>query len=695
MHPGGGVQVSPFLRVRDGLHLKRVNDGTGRIYAASQKFRNDLLEREGVAISRMQRAYKAATKASIDELEALEGRIAEREANGEPPSETILWMRQRIIDNIEELGRNLKKFSREGAQITEDGQRQAVELANDATESLVETAAGKKPASVDVGLGWTALPNETIETFVGMAGNGSPLGELFATIPQVTTDAMQMALVQGISLGEGPRTVARRVRKAADIGRSRAETIARTEMIRASREAQRQLYTQNPAVQGYRRQATQDSRVCLACLALSGTLHATDQIMPSHPNCRCVMIPATMSWAEITGDSSIPDTRPEVATPERILAGLSEAEKLAIMGPARFELYKSGKPLLDMVQVKENQDWGPTTNVLPLRDIGGPLRVQPPKPPKVTDGVQVPKPVEVIKLPDNRNPELLLQKFRKIIGVNESQVEIESQWAEYQQRRLDYLSQFADKSKEEQTAAYDKWADDNTELFEDLLSKRTARNQVTDTQRQQMRDLLKSENPLKVKINNDDVNTSLITDRILTKQQFSTLSKYVKDAVTYIDNRSVVNNQINLKGTVDNSLGGSYSFVTNTIRVHLDNIKTYSNNYKPYLGYTGDDTITAHEFIHWLDYRDDKLKKSTMDFYERRTAGDELTRMTLSNTKIKRDKWMAEYTGRAYQEESDGLYETEVNTVGMQLLLHDPLKFAETDFEHFEHIVKNVLGTGL
>jgi len=319
----------------------------------------------------MQRAYKAATKASIDELEALEGRIAEREASGEPPSETILFMRQRIIDNIEQLGKNLKKFSVEGAVITADGQLQSAILANDATPSLVEAAAGKKPAGVTLGTSWTSLPDEALQAFVGFAGDGSPLAVLFDAIPQVTTDAMQMALIQGISLGEGPRTVARRVRKAADIGRQRAETIARTEMIRASREAQRQLYTENPAVTGFRRQATQDARVCLACLALSGTLQATDTIMPSHPNCRCVMIPATMSWAEITGDDSIPDTRPEVATPERILAGLTDAEKMAIMGPARFELYKNGKPLLDMVQVKQDKDWGPTTRVLPLRDLEG------------------------------------------------------------------------------------------------------------------------------------------------------------------------------------------------------------------------------------------------------------------------------------------------------------------------------------
>lgn len=317
----------------------------------------------------MQRAYRAATKASIDELEALEGRIAEREANGEPPSQTIQWMKQRLEQNIRDLGENLKKFSVEGATITADGQLQSAILANEASIGMVETAAGRKPANVSLGSSWTALPDEQLQTFVGMAGDGSTLGELFATIPQVTTDAMTMAMVQGISLGEGPRTVARRVRKVADIGRQRAETIARTEMIRSAREAQRQLYTQNMAVQGYRRQATQDIRVCLACLALSGTLHKTDEIMPSHPNCRCVMIPATLSWAEITGDSSIPDTRPEVASPERILAGLSESDKLAIMGPQRYAMYKEGKPLADFVQVIPNQEWGPNTRVRPLREL--------------------------------------------------------------------------------------------------------------------------------------------------------------------------------------------------------------------------------------------------------------------------------------------------------------------------------------
>jgi len=54
-----------------------------------------------------------------------------------------------------------------------------------------------------------------------MAGDGSPLGEPFRDAYRETvTDAMQLSLVQGISLGEGPRTVARRLQRVAMVGQS-------------------------------------------------------------------------------------------------------------------------------------------------------------------------------------------------------------------------------------------------------------------------------------------------------------------------------------------------------------------------------------------------------------------------------------------------------------------------------------------
>ena len=652
----------------------------------------------------MQRAYKAATAASIAELEALEGRIAKRESEGEPPSETILWMRQRIIDNIEELGRNLQAFAKEGTQIAEDGQADAAKVANDATESLVEAAAGKKPSSVDVGLSWTALPDEQLQAFVGMAGDGSPLGELFAKIPQVTTDAMQMALVQGISLGEGPRTVARRVRRAADIGRQRAETIARTEMIRSAREAQRQLYTQNPAVQGYRRQATQDSRVCLACLALSGTLHATDEIMPSHPNCRCVMVPATMSWAEITGDSSIPDTRPSVATPEKILAGLSDADKLAIMGPARFELYKNGKPLLDMVQVKQNQDWGPTTRVLPLKDIGGSLSVKPPTPPKTPKEVEAPKPVEVVKPSINRDPQALLEAFRNLLTEGgRSQEEIQIDIDKYDQDRAEFFASYRGSTED----AFVEWRKNHEwrldALWEEQRGKIDRKSKIP-----KMHELMFAKDPQKIE--SLWFNDNLGKDEQIPEKMRQGVSDCVNYILRFVDNRplkrhpkSLVSRSTNIEtmsikvDTKSAALGycewhSSGSIALNTKRSPLPetfDVKSFFSG-QPKNGHR----TLAHEMIHWLDGRDPDLRKRINDFFERRTAKDKWIASPYGG-QYKKDKWSDAYMGQRYEDlEARFGYGLEVPTRGMERLLEDPLKFAEEDFEYFSFMITDVLGLG-
>ena len=658
-----------------------------------------MLEREGVAISRMQRAYKAATAASIAELEALEGRIAEREANGEPPSETILWMRQRIIDNINELGRNLQAFADEGTQIAKDGQAEAAKVANDATEGLVEAAAGKKPASVDVGLSWTALPNEQLQAFVGMAGDGSPLGELFATIPQVTTDAMQMALVQGISLGEGPRTVARRVRKAADIGRQRAETIARTEMIRSAREAQRQLYTQNPAVQGYRRQATQDSRVCLACLALSGTLQATDTIMPSHPNCRCVMVPATMSWAEITGDDSIPDTRPPVATPEKILAGLSDADKLAIMGPARFEMYKNGKPLLDMVQVKQDKDWGPTTRVLPLKDIGGPLVVKPPKPPKLPKQVAAPKPVEVVKVPLNRDPQALLEAFKKIAPRSPEDINADIQ--AYYDERFAFVVNYVDVEKKgNQFDGIVEWNKQNVKRLEKLNTE-LANQQITDDMREEMHRLMFADTPLQIKKVDFD-NVVVPPDQLIPSQLRNSVNDCIDYVSKFIDDRplsfakdSFLLSLIDLQRMevfTDKGPYGGYCEWTGIGRIAINTdvvkvSKTFNTRFEEVSGFR----TLAHEMMHWLDARDPQMRQRVSNFYERRTAGDKFEPSRYGG-EYKKDKWPNEYCGQRYEAYEKFGYGMEVPTRGIEYLLSNPLKFAQDDFDYFSFMVTEVLG---
>lgn len=323
-----------------------------------------------MAVSQLQRIYRQALSASIAELTALEGRIAARLAAGEPPSITIITMKSRIEANISDIRTRLDQAAESAVNATKKGQLDAAQLANKLTEPLVQAAAGKPPVA-GLSVNFSSLPDEQLQRFAGFLGDGSPLRDIFDELGTDTADALQSALVKSISLGENPMAVVAQIKKMAlDITLQRVELIARTEMIRSARAATTELYKVNPAVNGYVRMATQDARVCVACLALSGSFHATSEIMPSHPNCRCVMIPKTQSWAEITGDASIPDTRVKPMTGEDILKGLTPGEAEEILGEGRYRLWQEGKPLSDFATVKDDKNWGPQTRVVPLRDFG-------------------------------------------------------------------------------------------------------------------------------------------------------------------------------------------------------------------------------------------------------------------------------------------------------------------------------------
>lgn len=121
-------------------------------------------------------------------------------------------------------------------------------------------------------------------------------------------------LAQGMADGDGPRMLARKIIAVIDgsgsgelgitdsLGRyipakRRAQTLARTEMIRAHHAANMQEY-KNWRVLGVDIIAefitAGDERVCTECASYHGnryTLEAAEHMIPVHPNCRCVAIP--------------------------------------------------------------------------------------------------------------------------------------------------------------------------------------------------------------------------------------------------------------------------------------------------------------------------------------------------------------------------------------------------------------------
>lgn len=189
------------------------------------------------------------------------------------------------------------------------------------------------------------------------------------------TAAMHATLVRGIALGDNPLEAARRMlrRVEGDFngGLTRALTIARTEMLDAHRAASHAQDTANADVlAGWQWMASLDVTTCPSCLAMHGTVHPIDTPGPEdHQNGRCARLPKTKTWAEL-GFTGIEEPADLLTNAQAWFDGLTPAEQLQIMGPARLELLQSGQIGWDDLSTRRSTPgWRDAQTVTPVRDL--------------------------------------------------------------------------------------------------------------------------------------------------------------------------------------------------------------------------------------------------------------------------------------------------------------------------------------
>jgi SPP1 gp7 family putative phage head morphogenesis protein len=80
--------------------------------------------------------------------------------------------------------------------------------------------------------------------------------------------------------------------------KSKAETIARTEVMSAFATATTERYQQND-IEYQEWQATPSEGLCAYCLARNGNIYEVGKVsIPAHPRCRCLWVPAKQKWLE-------------------------------------------------------------------------------------------------------------------------------------------------------------------------------------------------------------------------------------------------------------------------------------------------------------------------------------------------------------------------------------------------------------
>lgn len=100
-------------------------------------------------------------------------------------------------------------------------------------------------------------------------------------------------------------------------------------------------------------------------------------------------------------------------------------------------------------------------------------------------------------------------------------------------------------------------------------------------------------------------------------------------------------------------------------------------------------SVHMHEIAHWLEDASPTLMQRSVDFLEKRTAGDSITYYNGSfNEPVKADQFWSNYCGKQYRKGNGtgDFYATEILSMGIERYTFDPVAFAAADPDYFDFV---------
>jgi len=185
------------------------------------------------------------------------------------------WLRVWLDKTIEEVV--IKPSREKQGEIVKRAYRQGVTWA-DTNLAALTTGAKLTPGPID----WRALDVLKARNVSALKGVTDEMGKQIIA-----------SLTEGLMGGEGVPKLARRIAERVDaIGRTRAETIARTETMYCVNEGSKIRYAQ-AGVSKIRILVGLDERTCGECEPLHGNVYeiGSEPQLPIHPRCRCCYSP--------------------------------------------------------------------------------------------------------------------------------------------------------------------------------------------------------------------------------------------------------------------------------------------------------------------------------------------------------------------------------------------------------------------
>lgn len=315
------------------------------VYQIAERYRKALAKREAKAVKRLVASYKTV-------FDALNAEMASILAGAKADSSSV-YRARRMATFLAQAEADLSAVAPDAVAVVTAGQSQAVRDAVKAASEQLMAAGVPIGAGIKAAGGIEGFADRAVAAYVGTAGNGSPLTEMFDA---VTADGARIAheeMTKALTLGFGIDRTGEMLRNAIGVSLTRAMTIARTEQMRAYRGAHIGYLREHAEhIAGWVWHADHGWRCCPVCLAMDGSFHELSEDFTSHPNCRCSPISIAKG----------PDGKPEIPdreAGEQWFAKRSAEEQRMLLGPGKYALYRDRKiTLQDLVTEGRDPQWG-------------------------------------------------------------------------------------------------------------------------------------------------------------------------------------------------------------------------------------------------------------------------------------------------------------------------------------------------
>jgi SPP1 gp7 family putative phage head morphogenesis protein len=320
------------------------------VVSLMRSFKRDIARAGSEQAQEMARRWLAVERRLMGQMEALAMDMIARQASGIPVSANMLLNDVRYRELLIQLTAEQAKYTQYAEATITDGQRAMASAGVSQSQQAI---------AAQVSTTFNRLPVSAVEHMVGVTGAGTPLNSILVQSWPLSAQGLTQALVDGVALGWGPRKTAKMMAEGMTGTLNRMLLISRTESLRVYNEASRQSYLASGITPNYTRISAHDSRVCLNCILLEGTVYRTDELMPTHPACRCSLLP-------------LPNGAPfpQWQRGEDWLRTQDSQTQEAIMGKNRYEAWRLGQiELADTVQIVPNAVWGPGVRTVPLREM--------------------------------------------------------------------------------------------------------------------------------------------------------------------------------------------------------------------------------------------------------------------------------------------------------------------------------------